>query len=130
MHLDATQSATSTVLLAEDNNAVRGLLCSQLETFGYRVVEARDGMQALQRFDDLSSDIDVAVLDFRMPRTDGFEVFKELRSRNPDLPVIFMTGDAGELPHVVLSRYTDIVVVSKPFSGIALHEEIQILCNA
>ena len=130
MHLESRPTATGTVLLAEDNNAVRGLLSAQLEQFGYRVVEARDGTDALERYDDSSSDIDIAVLDFCMPRGDGFEVFKELRGRNPGLPVIFMTGDAGELPQMALSKYADILVVNKPFTGVALHEEIQNLCSA
>jgi len=130
MHLEAREAATGTVLLAEDNNAVRGLLSAQLEKFGYRVVAAIDGADALQCYDDSASEIDIAVLDFRMPGRDGFEVLEELRSRNPRLPVIFMTGNAVELPQMALTKYPDILIVAKPFSGVTLHEEIQNLCSA
>ncbi len=123
-------TGSETILLAEDNNAVRSLLTAQLENFGYRVVEARDGADAIRQFEDYESKIDVAVLDFRMPKRDGFEVFKKVRERKPTLPVIFMTGDAGELPQLVLSDHGDIPIVNKPFSGVALHEEIQKLRDA
>ena len=119
------RSGSGTVLLAEDNTAVRGLLGAQLENFGYDVVEAKDGAEALDRFAECASDIEVAVLDFRMPNRDGFEVFKEMRKQRADLPVIFMTGDAGELPQLVLSDYADVTIVDKPFSGVTLHEKIQ-----
>ncbi len=130
MQLQSTQTATSTILLADDNDAVRALLSAQLEKFGYRVVEAKDGSDALRQFDDLSSEIDVAILDFRMPGKDGFEVFKELRGRNPELPAILITGNTAEIPHAALSRYAGILIVNKPFTGITLHEEIQSLCIA
>ena len=118
-------SGSGIILLAEDNQAVRGLLSAQLENFGYRVVEAKDGADAMRQYSAYASDIEVAVLDFRMPNRDGFEVFKEIRECDPDLPVIFMTGDPGELPQLVLSDYGDIPIFSKPFSAIALHEQIQ-----
>ncbi len=119
------RSGSGTILLAEDNKAVRGLLTAQLRNFGYDVVEARDGADALRRFAEHASDIEVAVLDFRMPNRDGFDVFKEMRKHSPGLPVIFMTGDAGELPQLILSDHADIPIVNKPFSGVALHEQIQ-----
>ena len=130
MQLQSTQTVTNTILLAEDNDAVRLLLRAQLERFGYRVVEAKDGSDALQRFEDLSSEIDIAILDFRMPGRDGLQVFQELRGRNPGLPVILMTGNAAEIPQGALSDYADILIVNKPFTGVELHEEIQSLCVA
>ena len=119
------RAGSGTVLLAEDNKAVRALLTAQLEKFGYNVIEARDGGDALDRFAENASGIEVAVLDFRMPKRDGFEVFKEIRTHDPDLPVIFMTGDAGELPQLVLSEYADVPIINKPFSGITLHQQIE-----
>ena len=124
------RSGSGTILLAEDNKAVRGLLTAQLKNFGYDVVEAKDGADALRQFTEHASDIEVAVLDFRMPNRDGFEVFKEIRKHSPELPVIFMTGDAGELPQLVLSDHGNIPIVNKPFSGVALHEQIQRLRGA
>ena len=126
----AQSTGSGTILLAEDNKAVRGLLSAQLENFGYNVVEAKDGADALRQYSEHATDIDVAVLDFRMPNRDGFEVFREMRRHNPGLPVIFMTGDAGELPQLILSDYADIPIVNKPFSGVALHEQIQGLRRA
>ena len=124
------RSGSGTILLAEDNEAVLGLLSAQLKNFGYQVVEAKDGADALHQFTEHAPDIDIAVLDFRMPRRDGVEVFKQIREHSPGLPVIFMTGDAGELPQLILSDYADIPIVNKPFSAVALHEQIQSLCRA
>ncbi|MGB1077331.1 MAG: response regulator [Bdellovibrionales bacterium] len=80
----------SKILLAEDNNFVRMQIHRFLTEAEYEVVEAPDGLTALNAMTD---DIDLAVVDVRMEPVDGFEFTKSLRAKNNNTPVIFITGD-------------------------------------
>ena len=80
----------SKVLLAEDNDFVRMQINRFLTADGYEVVEATDGLTALNSMTD---DIKLAIIDVRMEPVDGIEFVKSLRSKNNQTPVIFITGD-------------------------------------
>src|SRR5919201_1794847 len=68
----------ATILLVDDNEPVQKLLAYPLERDGYRVVQARDGEEALKRFDEL--EVDLVVLDLMLPKLDGLEVCKRVRA--------------------------------------------------
>ena len=101
-----TMPESRTVLVAEDTAPVRTLLRRVLETEGYRVNEASDGVEALDLFAKIRHDIVVA--DIRMPRMDGRELAVELRKRSATIPILFVSGyDAyldTELPGPVLAK--------------------------
>ena len=80
----------SKILLAEDNDFVRMQIHRFLTGAGYEVIEAPDGLTALNL---MSDDIKLAVIDIRMEPVDGFEFTKSLRAKNNSTPVIFITGD-------------------------------------
>jgi two-component system, cell cycle sensor histidine kinase and response regulator CckA len=86
-----------TILLAEDYNEVRLLLKEVLENSGYRVVDAIDGEEAIQKFIEAKDTIALAVLDVMMPRKNGKEVFDVIRVINPDIKVLFASGYTGEI---------------------------------
>lgn len=102
-----------TILLADDERSVRLLARKTLEKRGYRVIETCDGQKAVERFRDHRHEVCLALLDFRMPRRDGFEALAAMRDLVPGLPAIVMSGDWGrsgdgaELVHATL--------LSKPF---------------
>jgi DNA-binding NarL/FixJ family response regulator len=103
------------VLVVDDDPAARRLLDQVLGAAGWRVRAAPDGVQALEAIDVARPD--AVLLDVRMPGLDGFETCQRLRTRDPDLPVIFMTG-LGETEHVVrgfAAGAND--YVTKPVSG-------------
>lgn len=112
------------MLLAEDNKSVRDLLTAQFESYGYSVVAAADGAEALRQFGDHGAVIDVAVLDFRMPIKNGWEVSEEIRRRKPRLPVILITGNAQEMSDVNLGD-SEISIIQKPISSKSLIEHIR-----
>src|ERR1700747_275144 len=90
--MSAREAHHQTVLVADDNEANRDLLCAVLSAEGYQVVCAADGQQALEKMD--SDSIDLALLDVVMPRPTGFEVCKAIKS-NPEtrlIPVVLFTG--------------------------------------
>src|SRR5438876_7283466 len=105
-----------TILLVDDEDAVRKLLAYPLEREGYRVVPARDGQEALDRFAEESPDL--VVLDIMLPRIDGLEVCKRLRARST-VPIIMLTGRDDELDKVVGLELGADDYITKPFS---IHE--------
>lgn len=82
--------ATPTVLVADDDPPVRDGLCDILEHEEYETREARDGKMALRRLQE--SDVDVLLLDLKMPRVAGMEVLDETMDRHPEVPVIIVSG--------------------------------------
>ncbi len=88
-----TQSKPAVILLVEDDQAMRSLLCDELWDMGCRIVEAADGHAALQRLAD--SPPDLIITDLRMP-AGGLDYVHRLRVLAPTCPIILMTafGDA------------------------------------
>ncbi|MBT8067045.1 MAG: response regulator, partial [Gammaproteobacteria bacterium] len=113
-----------TVLLAEDNLNVRNLLAAQLEGFGYSVLAAADGEEALQIYVEHEDEVDVAVLDLRMPKKHGLQVSEEIGRRRPALPIILISGDPGQLSAADIDRQ-NITLEHKPFSSVTLAEHIR-----
>ncbi|MBX3248384.1 MAG: response regulator [Myxococcales bacterium] len=102
------------ILVAEDEAAVRRALVRVLEAAGHRVVAAEDGEDALARFEELER-IDLLVSDVRMPRCDGPALAVALRERQPDLPVLFVTGYAEIGPVEIQRMIPGAQVLAKPF---------------
>jgi two-component system, OmpR family, response regulator len=108
-----TMAETSTILLVDDEEAVRKVLTFPLERDGYRVVQASDGEEALERFGD--QPVDLVVLDIMLPKLDGLEVCKQLRSRS-SVPIIMLTARDDELDKVVGLELGADDYITKPFS--------------
>ena len=81
---------TSTILLVDDEDSIQKLLTYPLERDGFKVVHARDGEEALARFAE--EDVDLVVLDLMLPKLDGLEVCKRLRSEST-VPIIMLGAD-------------------------------------
>ncbi|HYC76351.1 MAG TPA: response regulator [Planctomycetota bacterium] len=84
-----------TVLLLEDEPMVRDLAARELERAGYRVVAARDGVEALLLAES-EPVIDLVVADVMLPRLGGPEFVRVLRSRRPEVPALFISGYAED----------------------------------
>jgi len=80
------------ILLADDEQVIRDVMAEILESFGYQVLLAKDGLQAMELFTAHQPDIALALLDVVMPHCGGMPLAKQIRSINPDVPVIFLTG--------------------------------------
>ncbi len=85
---------TETVLLVEDEAPVRSSVRRLLEWHGYTVIEARNGAEALRLFETHEEAIDLVLTDVMMPEMGGYELVERLRSRRPELRVLFMSGFA------------------------------------
>ena len=104
---------SSTILLVDDEDAVQKLLAYPLERDGFRVVQARDGEEALARFAE--ERFDLVVLDLMLPKLDGLEVCKRLRASS-SVPIIMLTARDDELDKVLGLELGADDYITKPFS--------------
>jgi len=94
----ATRRETETILVAEDEEAIRSLVERTLAELGYSVLVARDGEEAVEIFRRREG-IVLAVMDVVMPRKGGKEAFEDMYKANPGLKVVFMSGYAANAIH-------------------------------
>jgi len=105
--------SSSTILLVDDEDSIQALLTYPLERDGYRVVQARDGDEALRRFGE--EPIDLVVLDIMLPKVDGLEVCRRLRGEST-VPIIMLTARDDELDKVLGLELGADDYITKPFS--------------
>jgi len=108
----STMPESPTILLVDDEDAIQRLLTYPLERDGYRVVQARDGEEALRRFAE--EEIDLVVLDIMLPKLDGLEVCKRLRAEST-VPIIMLTARDDELDKVLGLELGADDYITKPF---------------
>jgi DNA-binding response OmpR family regulator len=106
-------AATARILLVDDEQAIQTLLAYPLRRDGYEVVPAHDGREALDRFAEQR--FDLVVLDVMLPRLDGIEVCRRLRSRS-QVPIIMLTARDDEIDKVLGLEMGADDYITKPFS--------------
>jgi CheY-like chemotaxis protein len=128
--LDDTASAVplrsstgAAILVVDDEGAVRRFALRVLEREGYRVVEARDGIEAFELIRQGHA-FDAVVSDIVMPRMNGVELMQALSTSSPGLPVILMSGYAtGALAELGINA--PCAILPKPFPAERLLQEVQ-----
>ena len=113
-----------TILLAEDDTDVRNLSRWALEEFGYKVIEASDGAEAIRAFTENKDKIQLLLLDVVMPYKNGVEVFNEIRKLKPEIKVLFISGYPADLLHKEDVLETGLHFVAKPVSPRNLLREV------
>lgn len=109
------------ILLVDDDSAVREVTASILRDVGHVVIEVGSGGGALDLL-DRNAQIDLVILDFAMPGMNGMEVARQMRTKVPSRPVIFITGYADTS---ALRDIGETQIVSKPFIGNELADKVQ-----
>jgi two-component system cell cycle sensor histidine kinase/response regulator CckA len=104
------------VLLVEDEDIVRSFAVRALRRQGYDVLEASTGVEALEVMAKNEGRVDIVVSDVVMPEMDGPTLLKELRKRNPDLKIIFVSGYPHEAFETSLDKDEHFAFLPKPFS--------------
>ncbi|MBI2429143.1 MAG: response regulator [Bacteroidota bacterium] len=111
------------ILVVDDEDALRNVLSSELQSEGYSVVSAADGDEAISILQQKS--FDLVLLDIKMPRVDGFEVLRFLKERYPNTKVIMLTGFA-DLKNAIESKKLGAEdFVSKPYDLVDLLTTIE-----
>jgi two-component system, cell cycle sensor histidine kinase and response regulator CckA len=118
-----------TILLAEDEDAVRALVRLVLQSYGYTVLEARDGQVGLEIAQQYQGTIHALVTDLVMPRMGGNELADHMTRIRPDVRVLFMSGHTDD---AVLQREAEegAAFIHKPFSPVALARKVRQLLDA
>ncbi|MEX5214312.1 MAG: response regulator [Nitrospiraceae bacterium] len=121
----AKQRGSESILVVEDEPAVRALVRDTLRSRGYRVLEANDGMEALLLVSQYRDAIDLLVTDIVMPQMGGRELAEHLLGQSPELRVMFMSGytDDEILKHGVVAARVEFL--QKPFTPHALANRVR-----
>ncbi|MGI9524350.1 MAG: ATP-binding protein, partial [Hyphomicrobiaceae bacterium] len=104
------------VLIVEDEESVRQFAVQALRRQGYEVLQACDGIDALEVMRENHYEVDLVISDVKMPEMDGPTLFQELRSSRPDLKFIFVSGYADADFKELLAPDADFVFLAKPYS--------------
>ncbi|MBV9556181.1 MAG: response regulator, partial [Pseudolabrys sp.] len=105
-----------TILLVEDEEGLRSLNARGLRSRGYSVVEASNGVEAMEALEEKNGAIDLVVSDVVMPEMDGPTLLKAMRNRNPEVKIIFVSGYAEDAFDKSLSENQQFAFLPKPFT--------------
>jgi two-component system cell cycle sensor histidine kinase/response regulator CckA len=105
-----------TILLVEDEEGLRALNARGLASRGYTVVEASNGIEAIREIEERNGAVDLVVSDVVMPEMDGPTLLKELRSRNPKLKMVLVSGYAEDAFEKNLPEGGQFMFLAKPFT--------------
>ncbi len=116
---------TETILVVEDETALRRLLCLSLERRGYKVFAARDGAEAIEIFRQLGDQIHVVVSDIMMPHVDGFELKQRIAALSPDVRFLFISGYSQEIVEQRQTVLQGCAFLEKPFLPDELADKVR-----
>ena len=105
-----------TILLVEDEEGLRSLNARGLRSRGYSVIEASNGVEALEALEEKNGAVDLVVSDVVMPEMDGPTLLKTMRGKNPDLKIIFVSGYAEDAFEKSLPENQQFAFLPKPFT--------------
>ena len=117
------------VLVAEDNDTSRALTRKILEEFGYAVIEAVDGQDAIVKFKENRERISLVILDVMMPALNGGEVYQEIKAIAPATRVLFCSGYAKDIASGQIGLIEGVQLLSKPFTPKELLMKIREVLN-
>ncbi len=121
----ADLTGEGTILLVEDEEGLRQLNARGLASRGYTVLEAGNGVEAIEVLEKYDGKVDLVVSDVVMPEMDGPTLLRELRSRDPALKIIFVSGYAEDAFQKHLPADGQFAFLAKPFTLKQLVNEVK-----
>ena len=118
-----------TILVVDDEDSVRGVARELLGSINYKVLEAGDGVSAIDIFKANRVDVGLVILDVVMPRMGGVQAAEVIRSISPDMPIIFATGYDQDSVLDDVAGWDHIAVLSKPYRAVQISAEIRKLID-
>jgi PAS domain S-box-containing protein len=116
---------SGTILLVEDEEMVRSVANSLLDMLGFTVIEASNGKEALELYQNNASDITLVVTDMGMPIMDGYALFRELKRLNPGLPIVVSSGFGDTVVTTRIAKEDIAGLISKPYNFEQLREVVK-----
>lgn len=104
------------ILIVEDETAIREFEVINLQRAGYNVIETESAEQALEKFEQLNGDFDLAVVDIMLPGMDGLTLCKELRKKSDTMGIILLTAKTQEMDKISGLMFGADDYITKPFS--------------
>lgn len=123
--ITAPVGGAETILVAEDDLPVRRFVRSILEEYGYTVIEAVDGEDAVDKFRENKERIQLLILDVIMPKKNGKEAYEEIRKVRSDVPVLFSSGYTADIISKKGILEEGFNFISKPISSSLLLSKIR-----
>ena len=114
-----------TILVVDDEMLLRDLLFNYFNTHGYKVLLAEDGEPAIEMLEDNHEQVDVALVDLRMPRMDGMELMRRIREKGWDIPIVVMTAYPTLDSAIEAVRHGATDYVQKPFAITELERAVE-----
>lgn len=108
------------ILVVDDDENVRDTTSTLLKLFGYSVIEAKDGIEAIEKFREFKPKL--VFLDIKMPKMDGYEAFFEIEKEFPNAKIIFMTAHADYSKWKEAKDKHALELIEKPYSAEKLKE--------
>ncbi len=121
----AAAGGRETILLVEDNSDVRSMARTSLKHYGYQVLEAANGIEAIEVFKRVQGRIDFLFTDVVMPVMGGQDLAKALREQNPGLPILFMSGYTFDVDTAKLAGIKGTDFIQKPMKPVAMARKIR-----
>lgn len=116
---------TEMILVAEDDANVRKLTKYVLERYGYKVIEAVDGWDAVEKFKENQGNIDLLLFDVIMPRMNGKMAYEEIKKLRPEIPAIFISGYTADVIHKKGILEEGLTIVFKPITPMGILSKIR-----
>jgi PAS domain S-box-containing protein len=120
-----TAAAALTILVVEDEQAIRTVLCRALEREGFSTLQATTTEEGLELLQKPGRAIHLLITDIQVPRKNGLELARQAAALRPGLPVLFMSGHSGEVQIDPQALPPGTAFLSKPFSVQALVEQVR-----
>src|SRR5947209_7874478 len=115
---------TETILVVDDEPMVRGLADTMLTRFGYTVITAANGKEALRLFEKSPNiEIDLALVDVVMPEMSGVELVESIQKLRPRLPVLFFSAYSEDSLRPIFTK--GVPFIAKPFTSLQLTQKIR-----
>ena len=112
----AVPRGSGTILVAEDDPKVRELVTAILAGYGYQVLEAVNGAEAVQLFSENAAEIRLVILDAVMPLQNGKEAFLSIQKMQPEIRAIFMSGYTANVIQEKVNHEEELNFIGKPFA--------------
>lgn len=125
MPAEMPSRGTETILLAEDDESVRNMVLSLLRNFGYEVIAASDGVEAVRKFREHRGRIQLLLFDVIMPNKSGLDAYDEIKALDPGVKVLFASGYSTDNIHQRTQVGDTVMVISKPYLPSSLLAQVR-----
>ena len=113
-----------TILVVEDTDEIRRLVCSMLALQGYNCLAAADGVEALQLIENGSDPVQLVLTDMIMPNMMGTDLARHLARERPEIRIVLMSGFCDD-PIVRVFERIPAIFIAKPFTAAALYDKVR-----